>query len=224
MEKTVTVLPEGGQALVADERLFSTPTWPMRTVEIRGDGSRAVVRPVLPADAAAIADLVRGLSDRSAYLRFHSPIHALSAAQLAGVLDVDHRERETLVAVVPGRRGRLRGDGPPRLVGFGQYVATGPTEVEVALLVADEWQGRRLGRGLAEALVAAAASEGYATFRASILAENRAALGLMRSLGFATEGMSAGSVLELVHTLRGPAEPAVADPTETSPAVRAAAG
>lgn len=198
MAEIPVVLPDGGQPLDADERLFASHPWPARTGEIRLDGLSLVVRPVLPTDVAAISDLVAGLSERSAYFRFHSPVHLLSAAQLAGLVDIDHLERETLVALVPGRKAMLR------LVGIGQYVATGPREVEMALVVADAWQRRGIGRALAERLLPAASDAGYDTVRASVLAENRAALALMRSLGFTAPAASVGPVLELSHRLDAP--------------------
>lgn len=193
---SVPVLPDGGQPLVADAGLFEAHRGD-RSAETCVGGVDVLVRPVLPTDVGAIADLVAGLSERSAYHRFHTPLRALSSAQLAGLVDIDHRERETLLALVPRRKGRLR------LVGIGQYVATGPTTVEAALLVADDWQRRGIGRALAERVIAAARDAGYDAAQASVLAENRAALALARSLGLGTAS-SAGPVLELTYRFAEP--------------------
>lgn len=133
------------------------------------------LRPVVPTDAPEIETFVRGLSDRSAHHRFHGPRRGLSARELARIVDVDHRLRETLVATDPGGR---------HVLALGQYVAvddadTDPGPVaEVALVVADAWQGRGLGRLLAQRLLAAARDADFAAVTATVLADNRPALAL----------------------------------------------
>lgn len=161
------VLPDGPAGLAGDALSAGHPLH--RRVEVVVDRTPVGVRPVLPGDAAAIDRFVRDLSLRSRELRYHAPVHALTSRQLAGVVDVDHRRRETLVATVR-RRGR------DRLVGLGQYVAVGGGRVEVALAVADRWQRRGVGRVLVAQLLRAAQEAGFREAAADVLAENRAAL------------------------------------------------
>lgn len=138
------------------------------------DGSRLTLRPVLPTDAPALDAFVRGLSDRSAYHRFHGPRYGLSGAELAFLVNVDHWERETLVVTEPARG---------EVIAFGQYVGLDHPDdhgaaADMALAVADAWQGRGLGRALGRRLLAAAADAGFTVVIASILADNRPALAL----------------------------------------------
>lgn len=156
------------------------------------------LRPVLPIDAGPIAELVRTASERSRYRRFHGALQALSPRQLAGIVDVDHRERETLVVSASGE-----------LVAFGQYVPLRPGVVEIALMVADGWQGRGIGRELVRDLALAAQAAGYETLVAEVLAENQAGIKLMAGLGSGATFERYGTTVEARVSLRDAGVPAV---------------
>lgn len=165
----VVLAPEPA-ALVSGPELFrGHPVGRRSIAEV--DGVPLELRPVVPGDLAGIDRFVAGLSPRSRFLRFHAAVRRLNVAQLAGIVDVDHRERETLVVRDPDRG---------RIVALGQYVAVGPGVAELGLAVADEWQHRGLGTRLVAALAAAGREEGVRAFTASVMAENRAALALFR--------------------------------------------
>jgi L-amino acid N-acyltransferase YncA len=55
-------------------------------------------------------------------------------------------------------------------------------QAEIAMTVEDAWQHRGLGKCLAVRLAALATDRGYDTFVATMLPDNRAALGLVRKL------------------------------------------
>jgi GNAT superfamily N-acetyltransferase len=59
------------------------------------------------------------------------------------------------------------------------------SSAEVALVLADAWQGPGLGRRLLETLLERAASAGIPEARGTVLATNVAMLRLVRSMGFA---------------------------------------
>ncbi|GAA1284895.1 hypothetical protein GCM10009609_57600 [Pseudonocardia aurantiaca] len=117
--------------------------------------------------------LFAGLSPRSRYLRFHSPIPALSAGMRRALLDVDGRDRIALVAEAA--------DGTP--VGIGRAVRnTGrPDEAEMAVSIVDAWHRRGIGRRLVTAVAQRAQVRGVRRLVARVLPENAAALGLFRS-------------------------------------------
>src|SRR5262249_20428845 len=54
------------------------------------DGSEVLIRPVRASDAPLLADGFARLSARSRLQRFLSPKHALSAAELRFLTDIDH--------------------------------------------------------------------------------------------------------------------------------------
>jgi RimJ/RimL family protein N-acetyltransferase len=141
------------------------------------DGGAVEVRPLRPADRATLAAAIAGLSARSRYLRFATPKPTLSDRELDTLLDVDHHDREALLAIDPAtgqgagvvRFARMPGD---------------EDVVDVAVTVADAWQGRGLGRTLLELLIERAREEGHDALHADVLSANRASVALLRRAGF----------------------------------------
>jgi RimJ/RimL family protein N-acetyltransferase len=142
------------------------------------DGGVVEVRPLEPRDRAGLAAAVRPNSDETRYVRFASPKPELTERELGFLLEVDHHSREAILAVDPST-----GHG----VGVVRYVEVPgePGAVEIAATVADDWQGRGLGRALLERLTSRARDEGYSTLRANVLAINRRSINLLRRAGLA---------------------------------------
>ena len=68
---------------------------------------------------------------------------------------------------------------------IGRYVVDAvKSSAEVALVLADAWQGQGLGRRLLETLLGHAASAGIREALGTVLATNVAMLRLVRSMGF----------------------------------------
>src|SRR5947209_9432429 len=149
----------------------------MRSTERRArlrDGSAVSIRAIEPADRPQLQAAFDRLSAESRYRRFMRPMQQLSSAELDYLSAVDHRDHEALVAISPA------GD----IVGVARYVRVDePDAAEAAVTVADDWQGRGLGKALLEQLVGRARDEGITRFRAVVLSENRRALGVLEALG-----------------------------------------
>jgi RimJ/RimL family protein N-acetyltransferase len=140
------------------------------------DGSTAQVCPAKPADAPAVRLLLRGLSDRSRWLRFFSACPDLAkAAQWA--TEVDNDRRYGLIATV---------DGHGRVVGHAglEREPDHPERAEVALEVADAMQGKGLGTAMLCQLAEAANQLGIQVLDAEVLAENRQMLRVLRDCGY----------------------------------------
>lgn len=181
--------PEGGQPLTSSPGLFrGHPTH--RRAEVAVAGATLEIRPVLPGDALAIDRFVRSLSTITAYRRFHAPVPKLSAAQLAGIVDVDHHDRETLVALVRGATGT-------EITALAQYVRVSEDLADMAIVVADRWQRRGIGRVLAHHLGAAAAESGIVQFDATVLADNPAPQRLARGLSTTVDAARHGTTIDL---------------------------
>ena len=91
---------------------------------------------------------------------------------LLRLTNVDHDRREALVA--------LDGD---EIVAVARYDGQpGAIEAEIAVTVEDAWQHRGVGKRLARRLAAVALDHGFERFIATMLPDNRAALGLLRKL------------------------------------------
>jgi RimJ/RimL family protein N-acetyltransferase len=134
------------------------------------------VRPIEPDDKTGLAAAFQRLSDESRYRRFLSPHGRLSAAELRYLTEVDHHDHEALVALDPAT-----GEG----VGVARYVRDRgrPDSAEVAVAVADGWQGRGVGTLLLHRLADRAREEGVRRFTALMLADNEPMAHLLGDIG-----------------------------------------
>jgi RimJ/RimL family protein N-acetyltransferase len=141
------------------------------------DGRSVEVRPLERDDRDTLAAAVARLSDESRYLRFATPKRHLTERELDFLLDIDHHHREALLAADP-----RTGDGIA-VVRYAE-VPDEPGVAEIAVTVADDWQGQGLGGALLARLAARAREEGYSTLRASVLAVNSRSIGMLKAAGF----------------------------------------
>lgn len=137
------------------------------------DGRVVVLRQAGPGDVPAIARLYLELSPESFYRRFNTeqPAPAL-VAQLASF----GSGAACLVAAT-------RSD-PGRVVAEARYVPIAPGAAELALAVADNYQGAGMGRILLGALVERAREEGLERLRAVVALANTPMLRLLQSYGW----------------------------------------
>ncbi|MGZ4332637.1 MAG: N-acetyltransferase family protein [Solirubrobacteraceae bacterium] len=146
------------------------------TVVALADGSVAAIRPIAVGDGPVIAAAFEALSPESRYRRFLQPMSRLNERTLSFLLDVDHHDREALVAedVATGR--------PLAVARFGRS-RDDPAAAELAVAVVDDAQGNGLGSAITHRLVDRAREEGITRFTALILTDNRASLALIHELG-----------------------------------------
>ncbi len=196
------VLAHPGGAVIADARAVIDPAQPARAaphyphmaihpypVELEEevalkDGTRVRIRPIRPEDAALEKRFFDGLSERSRYQRFMQYLRHLSPRMLARFTQLDY-DRELALAAVH----------QDQFVAVGRYApnADGLT-AEFALVAADAWQGKGLGRLLLDRLCKAARAAGYRALYGNILDANREMLDLAARLGFAEDSRAAGEV------------------------------
>jgi GNAT superfamily N-acetyltransferase len=151
------------------------------------DRSRVLVRPICTTDTLLLAEGFARLSERSRRMRFLGKKDELSAAELRYYADVDHHDHEALVALDPASG---------RGVGVARYVrdADDPQAAEIALTVADDWQGRGLGTALLGRLSDRGRQEGIARFTGVVSYDNVPMGMLMRSVGAVETDRSFGTV------------------------------
>ena len=167
------------------------------------DGGVVRVRPIVPADAPALATFHAALSDRTRYLRYFGPYPRISPKDMYRTTHVDYHDRVGLVA--------LLGDA---IIGVARYELLdrrGPRAAEVAFVVADEHQGRGLGSVLLEHLAGAAAENEVMAFVAEVLAENEAMITVFRDAGYQLQRSRDGAEVHLEFAI---------DPTEALRTVR----
>ncbi len=159
------------EALASDER-------ETRRVEenwhLRG-GIEVNVRSVESRDAPRLVRFFQDLSSQSRYLRFLSHLPGLSTEVLDGLIMADGQDHLGLV-VLTRREGAIVADA--------RLAKVTPGKAEFALVVADGWQAKGIGRRLLAKIIEVARSSGYATLQADYLSENRRMIGLMRDARF----------------------------------------
>jgi RimJ/RimL family protein N-acetyltransferase len=162
-----------------------------RTAVLR-DGSGVLVRQVRSTDILLLARL----SEQSRRMRFLGKKDQLSAAELRYYADVDHHDHEALIALDPASG---------RGVGVARYVrdADDPQAAEIALTVADDWQGRGLGTELLARLSHRGRQEGICRFTGVVSFGNVPMGMLLRSVGAVETHRGLGTVeydIALVRT------------------------
>jgi RimJ/RimL family protein N-acetyltransferase len=140
------------------------------------DGSTVHVCPAKPSDAPAVKLLLKGLSDRSRWLRFFSAFPDLARAA-RWATEVDNDRRYGLVAT---------GERDGQVVGHAglERESDHPERAEVALEIADAMQGKGLGTALLCQLAQAADELGIQVLDAEVLAENHKMLRVFRDCGY----------------------------------------
>jgi acetyltransferase len=157
---------------------------------VLSSGERVAIRPMRPEDQGLEKRFFDRLSERSRFHRFMHAITELSPKMLERFTRADYDRELALVAVHDGE-----------FIAVGRYAPTARSgTAEFALVVADAWQRKGLGRTLLTMLREQARKAGYAALMGSILDSNHEMLQLVRSLGFVHQGRD-GSAVEMVSAL-----------------------
>lgn len=141
----------------------------MVAIEAEAAGQTSLAR-LESSDGMELRRFFYRLSPETIYRRFHSPLARPEQAQPKRLLDIDHHDREAVVAVLDGE-----------IIGVARYARrSGTDSAEVAVVVADDWQRQGLATRMFGALTQLAASAGIRQFTLSMQADNRGALRLLR--------------------------------------------
>ena len=141
-----------------------------RTTEVTlRDGTRVLLRPIVPEDKEHVVTAFHRLSPESRYRRFLAPIEELTPEMLIELTEIDYVGHFAWVAFSLDEPG-MPGMGVARYV----RVADEPEVAEAAVTVVDDYQNRGLGTLLLQALGAVALENGIKRFRGYALEDNRA--------------------------------------------------
>jgi RimJ/RimL family protein N-acetyltransferase len=151
------------------------------------------MRPIAPEDKALLQAAIGRLSAESAYRRFLASKPRLSQAELRHLTEVDGRDHIALIV--------LDDDGDIVAVGRLVRSVSEPDTAELAVVVADCWQRRGIAGALASELTR---RMGVERVTGTMLADNRAALAVMRGLGPIETSLIAGGVRDVVASVRAP--------------------
>ena len=156
------------------------------------DGTEVLLRPIRPEDEPAEHEMLSSLSEDTLRARFFSVIKDISHEWLILFCNIDYDRHMAIVAEV-------RENGKSRMIGVARLIMDQDlTSGEVAVLVQDRFQGKRLGSKLVEMLIGIARERGLEDIRADVLTENKRMLNVFRRLGFTTHGVPGGTTEALL--------------------------
>jgi acetyltransferase len=161
------------------------------------DGSRVIICPTLPQDAALQQEFFRCLSTEGRFRRFMTRLNELPEALVERFANVDYCSHLALLAEVFE-------DGHEIMIGEARYVvdANDAEICEFAIAVADDWQAHGIARALLDRLECQAAASGIRRMMADTFITNKAMLRLAAQAGYVVKiSYEDGSVARLEKCL-----------------------
>lgn len=153
------------------------------------DGQLVVVRGATREDIAAVHAFMGQLSLQSRYRRFLYAARELTPPMQRQFTRSNPMVEMSLLAMLIGP------DGSEYLIGAAQYAVTRWPECDFAVVVADAWQRRGIGRRLIRDLMGVAGAAGLQSMQGDTLVENEAMRRLLRQMGFALQAHPDGALL-----------------------------
>ncbi len=142
----------------------------------------AAIRPVRPADLAALSDFFAGLSVESRYLRFFAPVtptYGLLHLLSGGPANVDAIAAVADGVIVGHAMAADRTDPEEPKDSKDPEDSCGAWVTDVGVVVADAWQRRGVGAALMRALVTRAQARGVTSLAMDVLPGNRRVLAMI---------------------------------------------
>jgi acetyltransferase len=152
------------------------------------DGSRARLRLTRPTDLSKIEAFLERLSAETRARRFLVATPEVPEHVVRHFAFYDPRERLTLAATLPNGGGE-------EIAGLADVAVLGTGLAEIGLVVADESQGRGVGKLLSEAVASLAIQRGATHLKAEMLEGNEHMLHLMRRIGSTVLTLEEGNVV-----------------------------
>ena len=161
------------------------------------DGTPALIWPLLPTDDRTLREGFRRLSPESRQRRFLAPLSDLDEAMIQRLVgDVDGLHHIALVLVVLPPGGLEQPVGIARLV----QDPSDPATADIAVTVADQWQGRGVGAALVRALMQRRPHD-LRRIRTVIDADNHASLALLAGAGQTSSTLTSRGVVDVTVEL-----------------------
>ena len=170
------------------------PRYPFELVDVwrAPRGERLLMRPVHSQDGPLATAFVAALSPASRYNRFHGAVSALTPERARWATDVDYDRHMALIVEA------FEGDREIE-IGAARYVVRADGETaDLAIEMADAWQGQGIGTRLLERLMAVAAARGVRVLEGEVLASNGPMLAVARKLGFSVRRHREGERLRRI--------------------------
>jgi acetyltransferase len=146
------------------------------------DGKKVTIRPIRPEDEPLMVNFHEGLSERSVYLRYFSPLKLQQRVAHTRLVRICFNDYDREIALVAEHKD---GDGKSQVVGVARLSKLHSTNAgEFAVVVTDAWQRKGLGTELTKRLVQIAKNEKMARLVAYTLRENKDMQHMCKKVGF----------------------------------------
>lgn len=158
--------------------------------DVLSDGTRVLMRPLRPEDAALYPDFIAHVTPEDARLRFFVAIRELSDERIAELTRIDYSRAMAFIAIEEASGAmlgvvRLHRDAEGR---GGEY----------AVIVRSSLKGRGLGWLLMQRMIDYARTIGLADVHGQVLAENTTMLRMCAELGFGVRDDPASKGIKVV--------------------------
>ncbi|MCD6496001.1 MAG: bifunctional acetate--CoA ligase family protein/GNAT family N-acetyltransferase [Candidatus Aenigmarchaeota archaeon] len=148
------------------------------TVFRMDDGRKAVLRPIRPEDEPMEGEMFTKFSKETQRFRFFSLIKDITHEMLIRYTQIDYDREIAIIA-------ELDEDGKKVMAGVARLIADPYNETaEFAIVVADPWQHRGLGKRMTDYILEIAKKRGIKKVFANVLVDNYIMLNMLRKRGF----------------------------------------
>ena len=146
------------------------------------DARKVTIRPIRPEDEPLMVNFHEGLSERSVYLRYFSPLKLSQRVSHIRLIRICFNDYDREIALVAELRG---GNGKSQIVGVARLSKMHGTNAgEFAVVVTDQWQRKGLGTELTKRLIQIAKDEKLGRLIAYTLRENKDMQQMCKKIGF----------------------------------------
>jgi acetyltransferase len=151
------------------------------------DGTNVLLRPIRPEDEPLEHELLSSLSPESLRTRFFSPNIDISHEKLILFCNIDYDRHIAMV-------GEIMENGKRKIIGVARLIINSDfNSAEFAVLVHDNYQGKRLGYKLMEVLIDIGREKGLYEIYGEVLTDNKKMLSFCKKLGFTAQGRPGGT-------------------------------
>ena len=142
------------------------------------DGADVLLRPIRPEDEGIESEFINGLSEETSRYRFFNIVRNLPHSDLVRFCNIDYDREMAIIAEITegGRR---------REIGVGRVIAEPDRRRgEFAVVIADQYQAKGLGRKLVDMLIDIAEERRLESIFGVVLKDNAPMLTLCKEMGF----------------------------------------
>ncbi len=143
------------------------------------DGTKILLRPIKPTDADIWVELYNSLSSNTKYLRFFSNMPTPDQRMIDKYTKIDYINKFAIIAI-------YNENGKDKMIGVVRYGLDPPgsDSAELAVVVADKWQGKGLGTQMLLYMLRVMQKRGVKKVKGDVFLRNDKMMQIMGESGF----------------------------------------